>query len=62
MEQRLDNHLELLRRPGYPDAWPYRDAFLKDFARRLVDGTGAKYATAPDYAEAMASVIDNVAL
>lgn len=26
-----------------------------------MDGTGAKYATAPDYAEVMASVIDNVA-
>ena len=46
----------------YPtaDAWPYRgDA--KEYARRLVDNTGAKYATAPNYAAIMASVIDTVA-
>lgn len=45
---------------GYADAWPYRDD-PKEFARHLVDSTGAKYATAPDYAEVMASMIDNVA-
>ena len=60
LDECLDNHLELLRKPGYADAWPYRDD-PKEFARRLMDGTGAKYATAPDYAEVMASVIDNVA-
>ncbi len=59
LDECLDNHLELLRRPGYADAWPYRhDA--KEYARRLVDNTGAKYATAPNYAEVMASVIDRV--
>lgn len=60
IEECLDNHLELLRKPGYADAWPYRhDA--KEFARRLVDDTGAKYATAPNYASVMASLIDIVA-
>lgn len=60
IEECLDNHLELLRKPGYADAWPYRhDA--KEFARRLVDDTGAKYATGPEYARVMASLIDNVA-
>lgn len=59
LEECLDNHLELLRSSAYADAWPYRgDA--KEFARRLVDSTGAKYATASDYAAIMAGIIDNV--
>ena len=60
LDECLDNHLELLRKPGYADAWPYRDD-PKEFARRLVDDTGAKYATAPNYAEVMAGIIDTVA-
>ena len=60
LDECLDNHLALLRKPGYADAWLYRDD-PKEFARRLVDNTGAKYATAPDYAEVMAAIIDNVA-
>lgn len=60
LDECLDNHLALLRKPGYADAWPYRDD-PKEFARRLVNNTGAKYATAPDYAEVMAAIIDNVA-
>lgn len=59
IDECLDNHLALLRSPGYADAWPYRDD-AKEFARRLVDSTGARYATAPDYASVMASIIDNV--
>ena len=55
----LDDHLTLLKKPMYADAWPYRhDA--KEYARRLVDDSGAKYATAPNYAAVIASVIDNV--
>ena len=60
LDECLDNHLELLRKPGYADAWPYRDD-PKEFARRLVDDTGAKYATAPNYVEVMAGIIDTVA-
>lgn len=55
----LDDYLSLLRKPSYADAWPYR-ADPKEYVRRLVDDTGAKYATAPNYAEVMASMIDNV--
>lgn len=34
----LDDHLALLKKPMYADAWPYRgDA--KEYARRLVDNT-----------------------
>lgn len=56
----LDDHLALLKKPMYADAWPYRND-AKEYARRLVDNTGAKYATAPNYAAIMASVIDTVA-
>lgn len=59
LDECLDNHLELLRGHAYADAWPYRDD-AKEFARRLVDDTGSKYATAPNYASVMASIIDNV--
>lgn len=56
----LADHLALLKKPAYADAWPYRhDA--KEYVRRLVDGMGAKYATAPNYATVMAAIIDNVA-
>ena len=56
----LADHLGLLKKPMYADAWPYRhDA--KEYARRIVDSTGAKYATAPNYATVMAAIIDNVA-
>lgn len=55
----LADHLRLLKKPAYADAWPHRhDA--KEFARRLVDNIGAKYATAPNYANVMAAVIDSV--
>ncbi len=52
----LDDHLSLLKRKMYADAWPYRhDA--REYARRIVDNTGAKYATAPNYASVMVGVI-----
>jgi flagellar protein FlgJ len=59
MEGCLSDHLALLRKPGYADAWPYRDD-PREFARRISDSAGARYATAPDYAETMAAVIDCV--
>jgi flagellar protein FlgJ len=55
----LDDHLGVLRGPGYADAWPCRND-PKEFARRISDGVGARYATAPDYAAVMAGVIDSV--
>jgi flagellar protein FlgJ len=55
----LEDHLSILRKPMYADAWPYRND-AKEYARRIVDDTGAKYATAPNYASLMASVIDSV--
>jgi len=59
IEECLDDHLQVLRGKGYEDAYIYRkDA--KEFARRIVDDKGSKYATDPDYAKTMCSVIDTV--
>lgn len=52
----LADHLLILKKPGYADAWNYRrDA--KQYVRRLVDNIGSKYATAPDYVATMDKVI-----
>jgi flagellar protein FlgJ len=59
LEDCLADHLAILQKPGYADVWPYRDD-PKEFARRIADGTGAKYATAPNYAQSMAETIDGV--
>lgn len=55
----LADHLAILKKPGYADAWPYRDD-PREFCRRIVDGTGSKYATAPDYYETMCKIIPMV--
>lgn len=59
LEDCLSDHLAVLRKPGYADAWPYRHD-PKEYARRIVDTEGAKYATEPGYAKIMSSVIDTV--
>ena len=59
LEDCLDDHLKVLLSGGYADAWPYRND-PKEFARRIVDGVGSKYATAPNYSATMSSVIDTV--
>jgi flagellar protein FlgJ len=59
LEDCLADHLVILKKPGYADAWPYRDNPM-EFARRIVDSKGAKYATAPDYAQIMESMIATV--
>jgi flagellar protein FlgJ len=52
----LEDHLAILRKPGYADAWPYRDD-PREFARRISDHVGARYATASNYATVMISLI-----
>lgn len=59
IDECLNDHLVLLRKPMYADAWPYRNDPC-EYARRIVDGVGAKYATAPNYAATMASMIGMV--
>lgn len=59
LEECLKDHLALLKKPMYADAWVYRNEPI-EYAKRLVDDTGAKYATDPDYASVMASMIKQV--
>jgi flagellar protein FlgJ len=59
LEDCLDDHLSVLKRSGYADAWDYRSD-PKEFARRITDGTGAKYATDSNYPAMMCAVIDTV--
>jgi flagellar protein FlgJ len=56
LEDCLADHLAILKHSGYADAWPYRNDPV-EFAKRIVDPVGAKYATAPNYASSMASMI-----
>lgn len=55
----LKEHLRLFQKPGYADAWPYRkDA--REFAKRIVNNVGCKYATDPNYAKTMSAMISSV--
>lgn len=55
----LKEHSRLLQKPGYADAWPYRkDA--DEFARRICDNRGSKYATSPNYLQLMTNLIKSV--
>ncbi len=59
LDECLYDHQALFRKSGYADAWPYRnDPF--EFAKRLVDDTGWKYATGPEYYKSMVSIIKTV--
>ena len=55
----LQEHLRLFKKPGYADAWPYRKN-AKEFAKRIADNKGCKYATAPHYYKTMCAMIDSV--
>jgi flagellar protein FlgJ len=59
MEECLNDHLAVLRKSAYADAWPYRND-PKEYARRISDHVGARYATAENYASAMISTINSV--
>ena len=55
----LADHTRILQKPGYADAWPYRhDA--EEFARRISDCTGCKYATDPLYIHSITKLIRQV--
>ena len=59
LEDCLREHSRLLQKPGYADAWAYRkDA--EEFARRICDNTGSKYATDPNYMYTITSLIKTV--
>lgn len=48
----LQDHLAILKKPGYSDAWPHRQN-PGAYVRKLVDNVGSKYATDPSYVETM---------
>lgn len=48
----LSDHMTILKKPGYADAWPYR-ADPEKFVEKIQDCIGSRYATAPDYVETM---------
>lgn len=59
IEDCLKEHERLFQKPGYKDAWPFRqDPFA--FARRICDGVGCKYATDPTYLTTITSLINTV--
>lgn len=55
----LAEYSRILQKPGYADAWLYRhDA--EEFARRICDNLGSRYATSPNYLRMMLSLIKSV--
>ena len=59
LEDCLREHTRLLQKPGFADAWPFRhDA--EEFARRICDTLGSRYATSPDYLRMMLLLIKSV--
>lgn len=55
----LAEHTRLLRKPSFADAWPFRhDA--EEFARRICDNQGLKYATSPVYLAQLLQTIKTV--
>lgn len=52
LEQCLADHLAILKKPGFSDAWPYRND-ARQYVRKIQDCVGNRYATAPDYVSTM---------
>lgn len=48
----LSDHLAILKKPGYADAWPYRNDPDR-FVEKIQDAVGFRYATSPDYEQTM---------
>ena len=59
LEEGLRDHNALFRKAIYADAWPYR-LRAKEFAVRISDLNGGRYATDPMYSRTMCRMIDIV--
>lgn len=59
LEECLTDHMSILQKSGYSDAWPYRKS-PEEFVKRIVDNLGSRYATAPNYVETMNSLFKTV--
>jgi flagellum-specific peptidoglycan hydrolase FlgJ len=55
----LIDHQEILKRPQFKDAWPYRKDPI-EYTKHIVDGVGGKYATDPNYVKTMTSLIGSI--
>jgi flagellum-specific peptidoglycan hydrolase FlgJ len=55
----LKEHSRLLQKPGYSDAWPYRHD-PEQFAQRISNNVGCKYATSPNYLKQLLALIPTV--
>lgn len=55
----LKEHSRLLQKPGYADAWPYRHD-PEQFAHRICNNVGCKYATSPVYQQRLLYLINTV--
>lgn len=52
LEQCLTDHLAILKKTGFSDAWPYRND-ARQYVVKIQDCVGSKYATSPDYVVTM---------
>ena len=52
----LEDHFAILKKKGYEDAYPYRHD-PEEYVRRIINDTGAKYATAENYDVTLISII-----
>ena len=59
LSEALADHQRILQLPGYADAWPYRKSAV-EYAKRICDNKGSKYATDPNYLKSMLSIIKDV--
>lgn len=59
LEEALKDHQAILMKSGYKDAWAYRND-PREYAKRIVDSVGCKYATDPLYAQTMSKMITSV--
>lgn len=48
----LADHMAILKKPGYADAWSHRNDPDK-FVEKIQDTVGSRYATSPDYVTTM---------
>ena len=55
----LADHLAILKKPQFADAWPFRND-AKQYVRKIQDLVGGKYATSPSYVETMDKMINIV--
>lgn len=59
LAEALSDHQRILQLPGYADAWPYRKSAV-EYAKRICDNKGSKYATDPNYLKSMLSIMKDV--